>query len=143
MVLLVPPHQELPCIGCQEVSLGPAAFVAHAAKCLAVALIAKMQQQQQRQHQQLVPDQQPLPDDGVEIVAPPPVPDDEVSDWLSLVLVVPSSPTVSQDPVLTYLGTFMKECPKSCGKWLKSAEKVRTLQHRTCFKSSSSRKSTF
>ena len=101
----LPPQEELSCIGCQEVSLGPAAFVAHAAKCLAVALIAKMQQQQQQQqHQQLVPDQQPpLPDDGVEIVAPPPVPDDEVSDWLSVVLVVPSSHgTVSRDPLLYF-----------------------------------------
>ena len=33
--------------------------------------------------------------------------------------------TVSHYPVLTYLGTSMKECPKSCGKWLKSAEKLR------------------
>ena len=69
LVLLVPP-QELPCIGCQEVSLGAGAFVAHAKQCLAVAIIAM-----QEQHQQLLPDQQPPPDDSVEILAPPPIPD--------------------------------------------------------------------
>jgi hypothetical protein len=51
--------------------------------------------------------------------------------------------TVNQDPVLTYLGTFMKECSKSCGKWLKIVTILRHLQHRFCFKSSTCKKYSF
>ena len=64
--------QELVCDACQEVSLGPAAFVAHTKQCLAVAILAMI-----KKHQQLLADQQPPPDDdSVEILAPLPIPDD-------------------------------------------------------------------
>ena len=63
LLLVPPPHQELLCDACQEVSLGPVAFVAHDKQFLAVAILAMINKHQ--------------PDDN-----------EEVGDWLSRWLVL-------------------------------------------------------